>query len=96
MSSERRQPSLVGKPLRQLREALAGSEQQGIRNPSMSRAVARAWLSATGEQRSREGSPLKHKHIYKEQRNMVYNHTYNLKQVGFAGDGIKDAQIKLQ
>ncbi|EMS59006.1 Charged multivesicular body protein 5 [Triticum urartu] len=35
---------------------------------------------------------LKHKRMYEEQRNMLYNQTYNLDQVGFAADGLKDAQ----
>jgi hypothetical protein len=29
---------------------------------------------------------------YEEQRNMLYNQTYNLDQVAFAADGLKDAQ----
>ncbi|WVZ71869.1 hypothetical protein U9M48_020401 [Paspalum notatum var. saurae] len=35
---------------------------------------------------------LKHKRMYEEQRNMLYNQTYNLDQVSFAADGLKDAQ----
>ncbi|BAD45514.1 putative CGI-34 protein [Oryza sativa Japonica Group] len=35
---------------------------------------------------------LKHKRMYEEQRNMLYNQTYNLDQVAFAADGLKDAQ----
>jgi charged multivesicular body protein 5 len=35
---------------------------------------------------------LKHKRMYEEQRTVLYNQTYNLDQVGFAADGIKDAQ----
>jgi hypothetical protein len=30
--------------------------------------------------------------MYEEQRNMLYNQTYNLDQAGFAADGLKDAQ----
>jgi charged multivesicular body protein 5 len=35
---------------------------------------------------------LKHKRMYEEQRTVLYNQTYNLDQVGFAADGLKDAQ----
>uniref|UniRef100_A0A2P2JZV3 Charged multivesicular body protein 5-like n=1 Tax=Rhizophora mucronata TaxID=61149 RepID=A0A2P2JZV3_RHIMU len=35
---------------------------------------------------------LKQKRMYEGQRDMVYNQTFNLDQVGFATEGIKDAQ----
>ncbi|XP_075496752.1 vacuolar protein sorting-associated protein 60.1-like isoform X2 [Primulina tabacum] len=35
---------------------------------------------------------LKQKRIYEGQRDMLYNRTFNLDQVAFAADGIKDAQ----
>lgn len=35
---------------------------------------------------------LKQKRMYEGQRDMLYNQTYNLDQVAFAADGIKDAQ----
>lgn len=31
-------------------------------------------------------------HRYEGQRDMLYNQTFNLDQVGFAAEGIKDAQ----
>ncbi|KAL6521775.1 hypothetical protein OROGR_018344 [Orobanche gracilis] len=35
---------------------------------------------------------LKHRRMYEGQRDMLYNQTFNLDQVTFAADGIKDAQ----
>ncbi|KAL3338239.1 hypothetical protein AABB24_030403 [Solanum stoloniferum] len=35
---------------------------------------------------------LKQKRMYEGQRDMLYNQTYNLDQVSFAAEGIKDAQ----
>lgn len=35
---------------------------------------------------------LKQKRMYEGQRDMLYNQTYNLDQVSFASEGIKDAQ----
>ncbi|KAE9451260.1 hypothetical protein C3L33_16845, partial [Rhododendron williamsianum] len=35
---------------------------------------------------------LKQKRMYEGQRDMLYNQTFNLDQVGFAAEGIKDAQ----
>ncbi|ERN06067.1 hypothetical protein AMTRI_Chr05g64460 [Amborella trichopoda] len=35
---------------------------------------------------------LKQKRMYEEQRDMLYNQTFNLDQVAFAAEGIKDAQ----
>ncbi|XP_057978899.1 vacuolar protein sorting-associated protein 60.1 [Malania oleifera] len=35
---------------------------------------------------------LKQKRMYEEQRDMLYNQTFNLDQVSFASEGIKDAQ----
>lgn len=38
---------------------------------------------------------LKHKRMYEEQRNMLYNQTYNLDQVSFTTNGLKDAQLTM-
>ncbi|TXG49277.1 hypothetical protein EZV62_025152 [Acer yangbiense] len=35
---------------------------------------------------------LKQKRMYEGQRDMLYNQTFNLDQVAFASEGIKDAQ----
>ncbi|KAJ0046262.1 hypothetical protein Pint_05779 [Pistacia integerrima] len=35
---------------------------------------------------------LKQKRMYEQQRDMLYNQTFNLDQVAFASEGIKDAQ----
>lgn len=41
---------------------------------------------------AREVRLVKHKRMYKEQRNMLYNQTYNFDKVSFASDSPKDTQ----